>query len=83
MENAASKGDCRKLFQLVKETKREKGTATCLDLNDKNGNKITNAEDRIERWVEHFEVLLNREPPPNPPIVSPEAPSVLEGPPSK
>ena len=27
---------------------------------DKNGNMLTNKEDQLKRWAEHFEELLNR-----------------------
>ena len=38
---------------------------------DKNGNVLTSDEDQLKRWREHFEELLNRPPPQNPPDITP------------
>ena len=40
---------------------------------DKTGRQIVGEEQQRKRWVEHFEVLLNRPPPQNPPDILLEA----------
>ena len=40
-------------------------------IKDKNGNVLTSDEDQLKRWREHFEELLNRPPPQNPPDIAP------------
>jgi len=40
---------------------------------DKTGRQIVGEEQQRKRWVEHFEELLNRPPPQNPPVILPAA----------
>lgn len=40
---------------------------------DKTGRQIVGKEQQRKRWVEHFEELLNRPPPQNPPDILPAA----------
>ena len=39
-------------------------------MKDKNGTVLTSDEDQLKRWREHFEELLNRPPPQNPPYIA-------------
>ena len=38
-------------------------------MKDKKGSQIVEGEEQRKRWVEHFEELLNRLPPQNPPVI--------------
>ena len=40
-------------------------------IKDKNDNVLTSDEDQLKRWREHFEELLNRPSPQNPPDIAP------------
>ena len=42
-------------------------------MKDKTGRQIVGEEQQRKRWVEHFEELLNRPPPQNPPVILPAA----------
>ena len=42
-------------------------------VNDKTGSQIVGEEQQRKRWVEHFDELLNRPPPQNPPVILPAA----------
>lgn len=62
MEQAASVGDSRKLYQLLKSTTKGNGCRN-ETLLDANGVPISHLADRTKRWKQHFETLLNHEPP--------------------
>ncbi|KAK2181257.1 hypothetical protein NP493_404g00033 [Ridgeia piscesae] len=59
--------------QLYKITRKLAGKYKRTDrpIKDKNGNVLTSDEDQLKRWREHFEELLNRPPPQNPPDITP------------
>ena len=44
---------------------------TDRSIKDKNDNVLTSDEDPLKGWKEHFEELLNRLPPQNPPAIAP------------
>jgi len=44
---------------------------TNLQSRDLNGCLVTATEDQSNRWVEHFQQLLSRTPPINPPVLPP------------
>ena len=53
----------RKLAGKYKQTDRP--------IKDKHGNVLTSDEDQLKRWRGHFEELLIRSPPQNPPDIAP------------
>ena len=58
MEKAAARNDSRKLYQLLGESagnKKQRSTPTLLSKDNK---LLTSKEDRIERWLAHFQELL-------------------------
>ncbi|KAK2179617.1 hypothetical protein NP493_480g03044 [Ridgeia piscesae] len=57
---------CRHSQQSARKYKR-----TDRPIKDKNGNVLTSDEEQLKRWREHFEELLNRPPPQNPPDITP------------
>ena len=59
--------------QLYEITRKLAGKYKRTDrpIKDKNGNVLTSDEDQLKRWREHFEELLNRPPPQNPPDITP------------
>ena len=42
-------------------------------MKDKKGSQIVEGEEQRKRWVEHFEELLNKPTPQNPPVILPAA----------
>ena len=61
VEHARNVGDARKLFQLVKSLQRKPFKTTVV--RDKSGSVVEGKENKLLRWKEHFEELLNRPPP--------------------
>ena len=54
MEKAHQAGNSRKLFQLIRSTgPRKPGVSEVI--NNRNGDLITNKEERLDRWAEHFQ----------------------------
>nr|KAG5710957.1 hypothetical protein BaRGS_013691 [Batillaria attramentaria] len=69
-EEAAAKGNLKQLYDTTKKLSG-KYSKPERPVKDKEGNAITGTEKQLDRWVEHFEELLNRPTPPNPPDVPP------------
>jgi hypothetical protein len=69
-EAAAQSGQTRVLYQTTKIL-AGKYNQTSAPVKDKQGNTIFEKEAQNRRWVEHFETLLNRPPPDNPPDIMP------------
>ena len=67
-EEAAYKGNMRELFATIKKLSG-KFTKPERPVKDKDGNNIPNEEQQRSRWKEHFEELLNRPEPRNPPDI--------------
>ena len=61
-EKASSKGHIKTLYSITKTVCNTKEKA-CGAIKDKNGKLLTAESDRLERWKQHFESTLNREPP--------------------
>jgi hypothetical protein len=77
LEQAANVGDTRKLYRLIRsQCKSSKVSETIRDLS---GSVITDFECRSQRWVEHFEGLLNHDDPSFPNEFL-EPPSTIEDP---
>ena len=60
-----------KQLYAITRTLAGKYTHTDRSIKDKNGNALTSDEDQLKRWREHFEELLNRPSPQNPPDIAP------------
>ena len=58
MEKAASMGNNRLLFQLIRNTGSKKPSVS-ETINEKDGSLITSQERRLQRWAEHFEEQFN------------------------
>ena len=69
-EEAASYGDSQTLYSTIRRLGGDFRKPE-IPVKDKDGNAIPGEEKQMERWVEHFEELLNRPPPTNPPDIEP------------
>ena len=69
-EEAAERGNLREVYSI---TKRLAGKFQSGDkpIKDKQGKLLTSQEEQKNRWKEHFQELLNRPPPENPPEIEP------------
>ncbi|KAK2172879.1 hypothetical protein NP493_923g01022 [Ridgeia piscesae] len=68
-EDASAQGNMEQLYDITR-TIAGKYKYTYRPIKDKNGNVLTSDEDQSKRWREHFEKLLNRPPPQNPPDIA-------------
>ena len=69
-EDASAQGNMKQLYEITRKL-AGKYKRTDRPIKDKNGNVLTSDEDQLKRWRDHFEELLNRPPPPNPPDITP------------
>ena len=69
-EDASAQGNNKQLYDITRKL-AETYKHTDRPIKDKNGNVLTSDEDQLKRWREHFEELLNRPPPQNPPDIAP------------
>lgn len=69
-EEAATKGNLREVYCITKKLSG-RFQSSDMPIKDKNGKLLTSQEDQKKRWKEHFEELLNRPPPDNPPQIEP------------
>ena len=67
-ERAAQNGHMRTLYQTTKILTGKRSTPE-VPVKDVDGNAIFEKEAQNKRWTEHFEKLLNRPPPNNPPDI--------------
>ena len=70
-EEAAHYGNMRQLYSTIKMLSGKVKTCTERPIKDKNGKTIPDVEGQKNRWREHFEELLNRPEPRNPPDIQP------------
>ena len=75
-EDAAARGNMKQLYDTTRKLAGEFKQAE-IPIKDKNGVNLTSEEDQMGRWRDHFEELLNRPAPSNPPDI-PLASEVLE-----
>ena len=83
-EQAAHEGNMKELYDIGRKLTGRYSHPE-RPIKDKQGQKITETEKQLDRWTEHFEELLNRPAPLNPPTIN-EAEKDLEidcGPPTK
>ena len=69
-KQAAGRGNMKELY----DTTRKLSGKYChpeRPVKDKEGNAMIGNEQQLDRWAEHFEELLNRPAPPNPPVIHP------------
>ena len=71
-EQAARVGNMKGLYDTTKKLAGKFGNPE-RPVKDKTGRQIVGEEQQRKRWVEHFEELLNRPPPQNPPDILPAA----------
>ena len=69
-EEAACKGNVRDLYATTRNLSG-KYSKPERPVKDKDGQSISDLEGQKERWLEHFEELLNRPAPPDPPDILP------------
>ena len=69
-EDASAQGNMKQLYEITRKL-AGKYKRTDRPVKDQNGNVLTSDEDQLNRWREHFEELLNRLPPQNPPDITP------------
>ena len=62
-EEAARRGDQRTLYRIAGDLGGGYSGGNDGILKDRNGNKIVKEEDKIKRWQEHFQSVLNGNPP--------------------
>lgn len=65
-EEAAARQDTKALYELTRILSG-KGTQQCKPVRDKAGEILKTTEEQMTRWKEHFEEVLNRPAPLNPP----------------
>ena len=70
-EEAAGQGHIKTLYSITKVVCNDKAKP-CGAIKDKNGKLQTLENERLERWKQHFESTLNREPPESPIIIAQE-----------
>ena len=75
-EDAAARGNIKQLYDTTRKLAGKFKQAE-IPIKDKNGVLLTSEEDQIGRWRDHFEELLNRPAPSNPPDI-PGASEVLD-----
>ena len=68
-QTAAENGRQKELYSIVKQLTGQHKKQTAA-VKNKNGDLIKNKRDRMERWKEHFQDVLNREVPDDPPQAS-------------
>ena len=66
------------LYRITKNICNDKRHSSTV-IKDKDNNVITEEDTRLERWKEHFEEVLNREPPENPITIIDQPPLEIEG----
>lgn len=64
MEQAASNGDTRKLYRLIRQSSN-RSVPVSETIRDANGLIINDLSQRLARWQDHFQTLLNHPPPTN------------------
>ena len=69
-EEAAAEGHVRILYQTTRTLAGKYGKPE-IPVKDKEGKNLFGKEAQSKRWVEHFNDLLNRPPPDNPPDILP------------
>ena len=69
-EDASAQGNMKQLYEITRKL-AGKYKRTDRPIKDKNGNVLTSDEDQLKRRREHFEELLNRPSPQNPPDITP------------
>ena len=69
-EQAARAGNMNSLYDTTKKLAGKFWNPE-RPVKDKTDRQIVGEEQQRKRWVEHFEELLNRPPPPNPPDILP------------
>ena len=69
-EVASAQGNMKQLYGITR-TLAGKYKHTDIPIRDKNDNVLTSDGDQLKRWRGHFEELLNRPPPQNPPDIAP------------
>ena len=72
-EKAAGKGDLKALYATTRLLSGRRSN-TNRPLRDKAGQLLTSVDDQLARWKEHFQDILNRPPPQNPPELEPGPP---------
>ena len=65
-EEAAEQRDLKRVYDTTRLLSRRK-TVQSKPVKDKNGAVLTRTEDQLNRWKEHFQEVLNRPAPENPP----------------
>lgn len=58
-EQAAAMGKSAELYKITKQLSNKR-IVTAKPVKSKNGELLTNVEDQLERWKEHFQTVLNR-----------------------
>ena len=69
-EQAAYSGNMKTLYDITKRLSG-KNSKPERPVKDKHGNTINRMDQQLNRWAEHFEALLNRPAPQNPPVIEP------------
>ena len=67
-ERACNKGDIKSLYNITRQLSGGTSNTNTL-VRDKNGKALTKPEEQLTRWQEHFQEVLNRPPPTNPPSI--------------
>ena len=69
-ETAAGKGDLKALYATTRLMSGRRSNPN-RPVRDKSGKLLTSVEDQLARWKEHFQEVLNRPSPQNPPELEP------------
>ena len=67
-ERACDKCDIKSLYNITRQLSGRTYNTNTL-VRDKNGKALTKPEEQLTRWQEHFQEVLHRPPPTNPPSI--------------
>jgi hypothetical protein len=67
-ESACGKGDVKTLYNITRQLSGKTSNPN-THVKDSNDKTLTKLEDQLNRWREHFQEVLNRPPPTEPPIL--------------
>ena len=75
-ESAAARGEQGQLYKITRQICGKFHPSTNAPIKDKQGKLLTNEKEQNQRWTEHFNEILNREPPTEEEVITDEQPEL-------